>query len=640
MDGMMTPASWESILERFDEAWQQGGAPPEIRAFLQSAGTGNGARSLLIELIKIDLECRSSRVAGDGGQPPDQPMLEQYLTQFPELADGQGIPLELIGEEYRVRRRWGAPPDRSDYCRRFSLTDAQAAALFDPIDAELAVEGPAVPVASSLAATPSSLGPYQILERIGQGWSSHVFRARHAQFNRLVALKVLRKELVAELGPELIRRFFHEMQAIGRIDHPHVIHAYDAGPIGATYFLALEYAAGIDLERLVRQEGPLPIEKACDYARQTAEGLRHIHEQGLVHRDIKPSNLLLCGGTTHSPPTAHQIKILDLGFALLRRTAHAKSGTMLTSCGDIIGSADYLSPEQILDPHAVDHRADLYSLGCTLYFLLTGRPPFSGGTLTQKLNRHQEETPTSLHAKRPKLPVELATLVTRLLAKRPEERPQAADEVVRILVSVHARTRPARRWRPALLGAAALLLIAVAATFAITALPRRPDPPPFPAPAGKGLPAPNVPGAALIVNCGKGDCLEQDELGLPGYSYQLLKGTCFSKWARFGDRPTHCWVDEQTLLFDVLLPRRTGGTLRIFMSDNGYPGPHDPCRWQKVFVCDREIALVENFTEGRTIETTVREADSARGKIRVRIEKVKGISVVVSRIEFWPKAPS
>jgi hypothetical protein len=527
---MTVPAAWEATLERFDSAWQQGGPPPDIRAFLRSVQPNGSPRLLLIELVKIDLECRWRLVPAERGPLPDRPRLEDYLGVFPELADGTRLPADLIGEEYRVRRGWDDRPDREEYCRRFGLSAAEAAALFDPIDAQLVVDGLPVtlanPVAARVARPPAStgelletvktarilsaeqanqlqsemgslpeprsfvrrlldldwltpfqaelllkgrgseltVGPYLLLNRIGQGWSSHVFRARHLQFDRLVALKVLRKELVAELGHDLIRRFFHEMQAIGRVNHPNVVHAYDGGPIGSTYFLAMEYVEGIDLDRLVRQSGPLPVEKVCEYARQVAEGLQNVHEQRLVHRDIKPSNLIIADG---------RVKILDLGFARLRQTAHARSGTGLTNAGDVLGSADYLAPEQALDPHSVDHRADLYSFGCTLFFLLTGQPPFAGGTFAQKLDRHQHEPARSVNAMQPGVPGELAEVVNRLLTKRPEERIQTAGELAFLFRRLSGGRSTRRRW---LWGAAALAGTAVVGT-GMWAILRRGDEP-------------------------------------------------------------------------------------------------------------------------------------------------------------------
>ncbi len=192
--------------------------------------------------------------------------------------------------------------------------------------------------------------------------------------------------------------------------------AYDADEVHGTHFFSMEYVEGQDLARFVVKHGPLPWGQACDYIRQAALGLQHAHECGLVHRDIKPHNLLLTarGGV---------VKIMDMGLARLDHVSEdsATSGTM-TREGTVMGTLDYIAPEQALNSHAVDIRADLYSLGCTLFFLLTGRVPFAGGTATQKLLRHQLEAPPPLTRFRPDLSAELAAVVVRLLAKRPEDR--------------------------------------------------------------------------------------------------------------------------------------------------------------------------------------------------------------------------
>jgi hypothetical protein len=530
------PASWKAALQRFDAAWQAG-PPPRIESFLQSADaarTADPGRSLLSELIKIDLEYRwKKRPARDG--LPSQPRLEDYRAALPALTANGRLPSDLIAEEYRVRRRFGDRPGRDEYSRRFALGAAETAALFDPVDAELAAEEEPVsatavapvsardlvealkvgrfldapqraqlesecarfPDASSLArqllergwltplqanlllqgrAADLLVGSYLLLDRLGQGWSSHVFRARHLQLDRLVALKVIRKELIAELGPELAARFFQEMQALGRMAHPNVIHAYDAGPIGATFFLAMEYVEGIDLARVVARDGPLQVPQACDYLRQAALGLQHAFERGLVHRDLKPSNLLLQSVSRGpSESVEHRVKLLDLGMARLHLTASGHSHSCLTNDGDFMGTPDYMSPEQAEDPHRADVRADLYSLGCTLFFLLTGRPPFPSGTFLQKVNRHRDEPPPTLETLRKDVPADVVAIVRRLLAKRPEERFQTPAELAAALAGLGSGHRTRRRL---LWGAAGALAAAAVGGIALwkIAQPRTPPP--------------------------------------------------------------------------------------------------------------------------------------------------------------------
>jgi serine/threonine-protein kinase len=295
------------------------------------------------------------------------------------------------------------------------------------------------------------LGPYIVQERIGQGAMGRVYKAVHQQLGRVAAIKVIRPDLVKGWDSDSLARFCREMQAAGRLSHPNVVHAYDAGPLGPTYFLAMEYLDGIDLARLVQRSGPVPVGQACDFIRQAALGLQHAFERGLIHRDVKPANLLVVsqgvGGsgvhkldsssmtldsgdsTTDSCLLTPVVKVLDLGLARLLLSETVRSSSGLTREGTMIGTVDYMAPEQADDPHRADIRADLYSLGCTFYFLLVGKPPFPDGNVLQKLNRHKSEAavlPT-------KLPPALAGVLRRLLAKRPEERFQTPAELAAAL---------------------------------------------------------------------------------------------------------------------------------------------------------------------------------------------------------------
>ncbi|MFQ3592983.1 MAG: protein kinase, partial [Gemmataceae bacterium] len=225
------------------------------------------------------------------------------------------------------------------------------------------------------------IGPYQVLDRLGEGGVSEVFKAWDTLRGRVVALKVLRQDLGAH--DDLARQFQQEHQAITRLNHPNIIKTFDAGHTKGLFYFAMECVEGMDLERYVRLVGPLSVEVACDYARQAAQGLQHAHGNGLVHRDIKPANLFLI----HPPlPNGRKgpepvVKILDWGLA---RCIPAEGETVLEHEGEkgrLIGTADYIAPEQIEDATLVDIRADIYSMGCVLYFLLTGQPPFRGNSL-------------------------------------------------------------------------------------------------------------------------------------------------------------------------------------------------------------------------------------------------------------------
>jgi serine/threonine protein kinase/WD40 repeat protein len=270
-------------------------------------------------------------------------------------------------------------------------------------------------------------GPYRVLEPLGRGGMGQVFKALHPLMNRVVALKVIGPERLGET--QTLQRFRREIEAAARLTHPNVVIAHDAAPWEGAFYFVMEYVEGIDLAGLMRGRGPLPAALACDYMRQAALGLHHAHENGLVHRDVKPSNILLAaqGGV---------IKILDLGLARLHESA-VPAG-VITDEGTVMGTPDYLAPEQASDPSAVDARADIYSLGCTLFELVTGKPPFDGGTWTQKLARHLTAPPPDVRAARPELPADLSLLVRRMLAKRPDERPQTAAAVANELAAFAA----------------------------------------------------------------------------------------------------------------------------------------------------------------------------------------------------------
>jgi len=280
------------------------------------------------------------------------------------------------------------------------------------------------------------LGHYILLERLGEGGMGQVYKARHQKLGRIVALKVMRKDRMTE--PDTIRRFQREVQAIAQLCHPNIVLAFDADEVHGIHFFAMEYFEGIDLNRLVRRLGALPVAKACDYIRQAACGLQHAHERGLVHRDVKPSNLLLTKG--HPPETATAlIKILDMGLARLDLPADdSESSQTLTQRGVIIGTADFIAPEQAMNPHGADIRCDLYSLGCTFYFLLTGRVPFAGGTPLEKLFRHRLEPARPIQELRPDVPELVAEIVARLLAKLPADRYQTPASLAEDLANVLA----------------------------------------------------------------------------------------------------------------------------------------------------------------------------------------------------------
>jgi len=239
---------------------------------------------------------------------------------------------------------------------------------------------------------PSRLGPYEILGRLGEGGMGTVYRARHHDLDRVVALKVLPADRVDEAA---VARFRQEMKAAGRLDHPNIVAARDAGRDGKTYYLAMDFIDGADLSTLVGRVGPLPVADACELVRQAAVGLQHACECGLAHRDVKPPNLMLARGGV--------VKVLDLGLA--RSMADLPAGDRLTTSGVLLGTADYIAPEQIDQAHGADARADVYGLGGTLYFLLTGTAPYGDRrTWWEKLRAHAEAAVPAVRDRRPDVP--------------------------------------------------------------------------------------------------------------------------------------------------------------------------------------------------------------------------------------------
>jgi formylglycine-generating enzyme required for sulfatase activity/serine/threonine protein kinase len=265
------------------------------------------------------------------------------------------------------------------------------------------------------------MGNYVVLDKLGQGGMGMVLKARHRRMNRLVALKVLAPGTAN--SPLAIKRFHREVQAAARLEHPNIVTAYDADEANGKHFLVMQFVDGCDLASLVTQEGRLPVEKAVGCVLQAARGLEYAHQHGVVHRDIKPANLLLQRDGT--------IKILDMGLARIDAEAEARS--QLTGTGQVMGTVDFMPPEQAIDTKRADQRADIYSLGITLWYLLVGQVPYGGETMMSRLLAHRDHPIPALRDARSEVPAAVDALFRRMVAKRPEDRYQSMTEVIAAL---------------------------------------------------------------------------------------------------------------------------------------------------------------------------------------------------------------
>ncbi len=313
-----------------------------------------------------------------------------------------------------------------------------------------------------------NLGNYVIVDKLGEGGMGVVYKAWQRRLNRFVAIKTIR-ERVSKNEEKMVKRFRREAELAAQLLHPNIVVVHDLDQDGDKHFIVMEYVEGVDLARYVHDVGTLQVAQACDYIRQAAIGLQHAHEHGLIHRDIKPSNLLLAdsnksssvfrrsavgsdrlpgtqvgierlpssrhgimaAATNRLPGSGHGIiKLLDLGLACLNSNfQEVGKGSSLTMKGSFLGTPDYVAPEQGRNASTVDGRADLYSLGCTLYFLLTGQPPFVDGSSLDKLMRHQYDSPPKVEDARPDVPPSVRRILKKLLAKSPDDRFQTAQEL-------------------------------------------------------------------------------------------------------------------------------------------------------------------------------------------------------------------
>ena len=289
-------------------------------------------------------------------------------------------------------------------------------------DDTVGYRGPSPNLATAELTSGTQFGPYRILEKLGQGGMGAVYKAMHPRLNRLVAIKII---ALHARDSQAIGRFNREMQTVAALDHPAIARAYDAGEHLGIDYLVLEYVAGSDLSAVVKVNGPLPVASAVDYILQAARGLAFAHKKGVIHRDIKPANLLL------SPEGL--VKILDMGLARIESSGDTATQTELTGADVVMGTVDYMAPEQGVSTRDVDARADIYSLGCTLYYLLIGKPMYEGSSPTAKIIAHHQQPIPELQSVHGEVSSHLGAIFRKMVAKKVEDRYQSMGEVVAAL---------------------------------------------------------------------------------------------------------------------------------------------------------------------------------------------------------------
>jgi hypothetical protein len=409
----------ERCIEHFEAAWRHGGRPA-IEAALNDVDGNSSVRAwVLIELIKVDLEYRWKNAPNIGTR------VEDYLRRFPQAAHDSATLADLVGEEYRSRRRWGDCPSASELALRFPHLASSLAALLPRIDAEIDRE---IEETDSAPATdpwappnlPDSGLPvfsYRSLvlqQFVGSGGMGKVYRACHRDSGRTLAVKMLKKSLRRDTMA--VERLIDEARVIGRFRHPGIVTIEGLGSTpGGGIFLVLEWIDGSDLSRFMLP-GPVPVQQAVHWTIQAAEAVEHAHQQGIVHCDLKPANLLLRSNL--------DIVVSDFGLA---RAASIGSANL----APLEGTASFMAPEQIDGSFGpITPRTDVYGLGAVLYTLLTGQPPYCGKTaidiIAQALSASSPPRPDEL---RSEIPTKLIEICTRCLARQPSDRIASAEEV-------------------------------------------------------------------------------------------------------------------------------------------------------------------------------------------------------------------
>lgn len=379
--------------------------------------------------LLIDRLCsRFEAALKAGSRPKAEAVLKKLPATLRLAALGELLPLEA---DYRQRE--GKPLTLPELEQRFP--DVDAAWLADCVRTEAPETELGINVTDELETpVPERLGDYRIVSRLGSGGMGTVYRAVHERMGREVAVKLLRPEI--QRNPQLLQRFDREVRAAAKLSHPNIVAALDAREHGGLHFLVTELVEGRDLDLTVRLSGPLPIVDAVECLLQAARGLSYAHAQGVIHRDIKPANLLRSYDGT--------VKILDMGLARLSN-ADSSMDVNLTDTGVMMGTAAFMSPEQARDTRKADARSDLYSLGCTLFYLLTGKIAFAGATQIDMILSHVNQPIPSLRKINPQIPVAVDRIFHQLVAKNPDERFQSADELLPVVLDALEECRSPNR---------------------------------------------------------------------------------------------------------------------------------------------------------------------------------------------------
>ena len=441
----------EGAAYEYWKLWRHG-QRPDISDFVAQLGPMTPAD--LAAILRVDQHERWSRA--------DRVIAEKYFESFPSLAESVEDAIALIYAEFLLRRELGETPSTEEYQQRFPqfspLLECQLEmdqSIREVSDQDISGLSTASmsdePGGDSFEATTVSpedggqktdpahwplVNGYEILSWLGEGGMGLVYKARQVSLRRTVALKVIRKNLLAR--PKAIHRFLREAQAAAALLHSHIVIIYDAGRTQDTYYYSMEYVDGIDLARLMKKGHELSVPQVCDFLRQAALGLQHAFERGLVHRDIKPGNLIVSPPPLEIGPTPAAglpfrnavLKILDMGLARLDRLTDVADPQVNKPDKEVVmGTPDYIAPEQWLNPHHVDIRADLYSLGCTGYHLLAGKPPFAGSDWKIKRQRHLADNATPIAHLRSDVPPEVGAIIRRLMEKDSDDRFQTPAEL-------------------------------------------------------------------------------------------------------------------------------------------------------------------------------------------------------------------